>query len=387
VGFLNVSGLIVPTGRGWHTMYGLSPLNIQKQELAVMEADDTITVIVQVYNTPGGIAQGLSAHWNYIKSMSTKTYGFVMGQSASAGYFIMSANDTIVADELATVGSIGALVQFVRREGAMRQAGYEPVTFVSEQSPLKVATDPKNAPVMQKFVNDLAEIFVGYAAKGRNVSVETVKETFGKGAMVLATQAKTLGMIDEVKDFDQLVGGLVIEETNGIVELNGANMSNGTPDAGSSEEGESSMNTEELKAQYPDLVKQILASAATEAGTVATTAAQERITSIMALREEMKDASPMAKAAAETVITAALLNAEATVDATKAEMFQAAFKAKEGVTEALDEHGEQVAQAAADMGNLTPGKSGAMGDEGKKSVFMTAFENLDKAGIIGGGKE
>lgn len=390
VGVIDVTGLIVPDAPAWTTYFGMSPLSLHRREASLMEADESITDIVFKVNTPGGNARGLSSQFKFIDKLTTKTHTYVDGQCCSAGYFFASATSQIVGDEMSETGSIGAMFRFVRNDGAMRQAGLEPVTVVSEQSPNKVITDPKNLGLLQERVNELADIFIGYVAKGRNVTKETVLSDFGKGGTFIGQKAVDAGLMDSVMEFDEFIATLMTKEedenNNQTLPTMGGfgNMCNGTPSEGSSEKGESSMplTMDELKAlqaENPELFQQITDSAKMEAGETARKAEQERVAKISALRGELTDASPVALAAAEKVIQDAILDPEATVEATTAAMFKAAFTAKAEVAENLEQHGANAADAATVMGNTTPQEEQTFeaGTGKDESIYMTASKNLE----------
>ena len=52
-------------------------------------------------------------------------------------------------------------------------------------------------------------MFVRSVARGRGVSVNHVLERFGQGRMVLAKDAKAMGMVDRIATFDQAVATAV----------------------------------------------------------------------------------------------------------------------------------------------------------------------------------
>ena len=107
------------------------------------------------------------------------------------------------------VGSIGVYMAHVDVSGAMEKDGVK-VTLVSagenkvEGNPYQpLAPDAKK--FMQSRINDYYGAFTRDVAKGRGVSVDTVRNDMGKGRCYGAAQAKAAGMVDGVMTFPTLV--------------------------------------------------------------------------------------------------------------------------------------------------------------------------------------
>ena len=62
---------------------------------------------------------------------------------------------------------------------------------------------------MQAQVNSYYDMFVGAVAKGRGVKASDVRDGFGQGRMVLATQAVAEGMADRIGTFDETIARLM----------------------------------------------------------------------------------------------------------------------------------------------------------------------------------
>jgi ClpP class serine protease len=394
VGIVVISGMIVPNGRPYHTYWGVTPLNVVKKEVMALQEDSSITKIVFAYNSPGGYASALTDFSKFIRGLG-ETYGYVSGQSASASYFLSSQHSKLYGSEMSQVGSIGTIIKFVRSEGALKAQGYEPVTVVSVQSPYKDAMAAKNENKLQEMTNSLTDIFVSYVAEGRNVSEDVVKSTFGQGGMLLAKDAITAGMMDEVMTFDEMVETLSEKkEGDALSDFNiDVSMCNSTPSKGSSMKGgspvaneEKALTPEELRQQHPELFAQIVADATAEGAATAVQAEQARVKGINGLMAELGEASPAAKAAAEKVIATALEDKNANADSTRGKMFQAAFTAKETKNGDALEHGKKVADAAEQMGNTTPSKAPAFDEKTEGSGYSAAEANLQKLGFLKGDK-
>lgn len=139
--------------------------------------------------------------------------------AASAAYWIASAADSISVTPSGEVGSIGVYTVHEDISEAMAAEGIR-MTFISE-GPRKVEGNPfepldaKAKAALQANVRHFYEMFVADVAKGRGVSVETVKgdpekagSHFGGGRVYPAGLAVSLKMADRVETLEQVVARL-----------------------------------------------------------------------------------------------------------------------------------------------------------------------------------
>lgn len=123
--------------------------------------------ILLVIDSPGGTVAGTEELSNIIKGTKKPIVAFVEDLAASAGYWIgSSANEIIANNTTAQVGSIGVLMSFDDIIPALEQMGIKRHTVVAPQSKDKVAMweklrkgdyeEYKNtvlAPLAEKFIN------------------------------------------------------------------------------------------------------------------------------------------------------------------------------------------------------------------------------------------
>ena len=359
---LAVNGMLVPDGAPWHTLFGVTPLNVLEAEYATLEADPEIDTIITKYNSPGGVARGLTSHHKMVTGLKTKTIGYVGGISASASYFAMSANDEIVADEMAIVGSIGTIMHIPKQDA-------DTVTIVSEQSPLKDKSDPKNYHTLQSMANNLTDIFHKYVASGMNVSVETVAEQFGKGDIFLAEQALERGMIHRIATFKELLDTAQMGNTNTSEEVQTMK--------------EFTMDVNEFQAEHPALFAEVQkdsADTATADAEAKMSAESERIQGVMSVMAELGELSPVATKAAMSIRDKAITDPSMSVASVKADMCMAALQAKETSDSTVAQHGEAVAQQAEAQGSVTPEQKAKPASE-TSGGLMESLDAMVKQGV------
>jgi len=210
VGILTVDGPIIP--RTVHTISSGPSASLEafSRELKMMDEDPEIKNIVISFDSPGGFVTGTSEFSDLIKSLNTPTSGFVYGYAASAAYWIASSVGTLHASKTAEVGSIGTVALFEDRSKQLEKAGIRRFEIVSNLSPnkrLDVETD-EGRKEMIKILDQITEAFIADVAIGRKTTSDNVLKTFGQGKMFIASEAKELGMIDNITTLSNLVQDL-----------------------------------------------------------------------------------------------------------------------------------------------------------------------------------
>ncbi|WP_109808412.1 S49 family peptidase [Sphingosinithalassobacter portus] len=166
-------------------------------------ADDTVKAVVVDADTPGGNVQGVEEAAAAIASLRGRKPVVVQvnGNLASAGYWIGSAADEIVATPSSALGAIGVRTAYDNIIGALEKQGVEREVFSAGkykgEGVLGPLSDDARAHI-QSTVDEYYTMFVDRVAQGRNVSSDTVRNGFGEGRMVSASQAVKLGMADRI---------------------------------------------------------------------------------------------------------------------------------------------------------------------------------------------
>jgi signal peptide peptidase SppA len=174
--------------------------------------DPMISSIVLDINSPGGQVDGINEMADAIRAGSKikPVTAYVGNLAASGGYWLASAAGKIVANESASLGSIGVIASIVDNRGAQERQGVKRHDIVSSQSPHKnqdPSTDAGRAAI-QTQVDALADLFIGRVAQFRGVSVEQVSSDFGKGGVKSARAAIAAGMADALGNYESLLAQL-----------------------------------------------------------------------------------------------------------------------------------------------------------------------------------
>ncbi|MGV8140045.1 MAG: signal peptide peptidase SppA [Mangrovibacterium sp.] len=180
--------------------------NINSEELskAIREArrDSVVKAIVLRINSPGGSAYGSEVIWREVKlAAEVKPVIASMGDvAASGGYYIAAAADTIMADRTTITGSIGIFAVIPNAQELLNdKLGItQDVVNTNEHADILSLTRKLTSfeqAMLQKYIEDGYDTFVGRVADGRGLSKEQV-DAIGQGRVWAAENAMGNGLID-----------------------------------------------------------------------------------------------------------------------------------------------------------------------------------------------
>ena len=212
--FIDITGPLSRKGPDyWDRVYGDGgtsyTLIVEALKLAV--EDEGIKEIRLRMNTPGGTVDGVDevAQMIAFSRKKKKVIAENHGMIASGGYWIASQASKIVAmSPGAETGSIGVIIVGYDFTDALKKIGIKKHYIVSENAPRKAATleTKKGRNILQDRVDSIERVFMSRIAEGRGITIEVVRETFGRGDVLIAKDpdpdkkdALSVGMIDKVE--------------------------------------------------------------------------------------------------------------------------------------------------------------------------------------------
>lgn len=176
-----------------------------------LDNPDVKSIVLKI-DSPGGTVSGTGQFAEYVNQArgQKEVIAFVDNMAASAAYWIAAAASRIVSAKSGMVGSIGVQSGITFQK---EREGVERLTFTSSQSPNK-NSDPRTdagKAAQQKIADDLAQVFIDSVAAYRGTTSENVLENYGQGAVFVASEALSRGMIDAVDTFEGLLASLQTE--------------------------------------------------------------------------------------------------------------------------------------------------------------------------------
>lgn len=180
------------------------------RELRKLRQDDDVKAIVLRVNSPGGSASAAETIQREIRlAKKVKPVVVSMGAyAASGGYWISADSDRIFAEPTTVTGSIGVFgVQF----DVKKLANDFGVTFDSVKTgkfadaiTISRPKSPEELAVFQRMVDWIYGEFIGKVSEGRKLKREFVEE-IAQGRVWSGTEAKKLGLVDELGGLDAAV--------------------------------------------------------------------------------------------------------------------------------------------------------------------------------------
>ncbi|WP_274627567.1 S49 family peptidase [Arvimicrobium flavum] len=204
-----LEGTLVKRESWLSQLLGLPTYETVFRDLHVVANNDNIKSIVLYIDSPGGEVHGCGALAEAVYALRGKkpVTAYVSGQACSAAYWIASAAERVVVSDSAMLGSIGVSMTLTDTSKADEKRGIKRFEFVSSNAPNKrpkLDTEAGRS-VVQKIVDDLADVFIKSVAKHRRVSTQTVVDKFGQGGVEVGANAVKAGMADNVDQFENVL--------------------------------------------------------------------------------------------------------------------------------------------------------------------------------------
>jgi signal peptide peptidase SppA len=171
-------------------------------------ADEAVGAIMLLIDSPGGTVAGTEELARDVRNARARkpTFAHLDDEGASAAYWIASQAEKVTANATAMVGSIGTVAVVEDLSGALSADGIK--VHVVSTGAYKGAFAagapvlPEHLTYLQGKVDELNGHFLDWVAKGRGATPKTV-QGWADGRMWLAGEAKAMGLIDGVMQFDQ----------------------------------------------------------------------------------------------------------------------------------------------------------------------------------------
>lgn len=211
VAVIPVYGMIAPRATLMTEMSGGTTIESLRRNFRAALADETVGSILLDIDSPGGIVDGVEEMAAEIRAArGTKPIVAIADYCmASAAYYLGSQADEVVATPSALVGWVGTALVHMEYS---KQEQMEGVTATVIRNPPGKLGANAHEPLsdqaraeLQQQVDDYTAQFHAAVAKGRGVSVATVKAEFGEGGGMTAARAKAAGLVDRVETFDDTV--------------------------------------------------------------------------------------------------------------------------------------------------------------------------------------
>jgi len=180
-------------------------------ELRKISKITTIKAVVLRINSPGGsigAVQEIYEEVNRLKEKGKKVVVSMGDVGASGAYYIACAADKIVANPGTVTGSIGVLMSLGNMEELFRKIGIKVEVIKrgkhKDIGSLSREMTAEEKRLLQGLIDDAYDQFLQVVIEGRNLR-KSKAEKIAQGQVFTGRQAKNLGLIDEIGNFQDAV--------------------------------------------------------------------------------------------------------------------------------------------------------------------------------------
>lgn len=206
VAVIPVRGPIFARANLFTQISGATSIEVLAKDFNEALENPRVKSILFEINSPGGEVDGTSEFAQHIFDAREQKpiVAYVAHLGASAAYWIASATDEIVAQETASLGSIGV----VGTVCVHKDKGH--IEFVSSQSPNKRPNPETEAgrSQIQEHIDDLAQVFINTVARNRDWTAGEVIEKGGAGGLRVGQKAVDSGLADRLGTLEGLISEL-----------------------------------------------------------------------------------------------------------------------------------------------------------------------------------
>lgn len=172
--------------------------------------DPHVKGIVLRVNSPGGtVAASQELYQAVLSAKKKKPVVITMGDvAASGGYYIASAGNVIFANPGTLTGSIGVITSYLNFYDLLTKIGVKGIVIKSGEykdigNPTRPLTEGERK-ILQALLDNTYNQFIHDVAKGRGMPVKRVGE-IAKGLIYTGVQAKKIGLVDHLGDFNKAI--------------------------------------------------------------------------------------------------------------------------------------------------------------------------------------
>ena len=207
VAIVPIKGSLVEGSAGFMGLFGYTGYEDITRLVSTAVADKDVHAILLDVGSGGGHVAGVHdaalalAQADKLKPIVTYTGGMM----ASAAMWLGASGRKIFASETSIVGSVSVMQIHIDRTEQLAKEGMKATIVRSGEdkatnTPYEPLSDKAKAQ-MQSQAQEMHDVFLGYVAERRGLSVAAAQAKFGTGKTFVGRQAVTAGLVDEVGGF------------------------------------------------------------------------------------------------------------------------------------------------------------------------------------------
>ncbi len=205
IALIHIDGVIAGTGSA---AGGVITPEYLLDQLDMAEKDDSVKAILLRIDSPGGTVAASQEIAMAVERMDKPVIASIGDMGASGAYMVAAQCDHIMSAPGSAVGSIGVIMEIPNVKGLLDKLGVE--FTVITQGELKDAGSPfrslsaTETMLLEDQMKIAYDQFIADVAKGRGLDEKKVRE-LATGWAWLGTEAKDLGLVDSIGNYDDAV--------------------------------------------------------------------------------------------------------------------------------------------------------------------------------------
>jgi capsid assembly protease len=268
VAIVPLTGVLTKRANMFDEVSGMSSYQLFARDLDQAVTDRSVRAILVEPDSPGGAVNGVSMAGDAMRRAAAAKPLSVLagGMMASAAYWIgaqAGAGNVLIEDAVTEVGSIGVVMTHLDTSRAEEQRGVKYTDIVGGKykriagSHAPLSTEGRD--YLQQQVDYVYSEFIDAVAAARGVSVETVLADMADGRIFIGRQAVAAGLVDGIASRADLMADLRTRPAPGARSTFAVSSSTHP-----SKEKTMSLTREQLAADSPALLQQLLAEGRAE---------------------------------------------------------------------------------------------------------------------------
>jgi protease-4 len=206
IGIITLTGAINETGGdALQAVEGITPYKVRK---LLEQAEDNVQIaaVVLRLNSPGGSVGASQEIAALIRDFPRPVVVSMADTATSGGLYISVFADRIVAQAGTITGSIGVILSHIYLGELFERLGInsEILTAGKYKGLFSEPLTPERRALLQAFIDELHDQFIGSVAEGRKLSPEKVRE-IATGEVFTGARAKELGLVDRLGGLSEAV--------------------------------------------------------------------------------------------------------------------------------------------------------------------------------------
>lgn len=191
---------------------GETMVDDMRHALEQAREDDNVRAVVLEIDSPGGEVTASDVIYNALaRTRARKPVVVYMNSlAASGGYYVACGGKYLMANETTITGSIGVIIQTFNYEQLFNKIGLASVVFKSGQfkDMLNGARPitPEERALVQSFVMNTYEKFLGIVAKERNLPADGLRTGLADGRILSGVDARDNKLIDGLGQIEDAYG-------------------------------------------------------------------------------------------------------------------------------------------------------------------------------------